>query len=999
MTDGSRTARRARELMALTSVALREDLIARPLVDSAGVAAALRQEASLHYLVDAAEARRIAGVALQVAAQSTDPVARGWAERTLAEALLFSGRMREADGAYARAVVAWKEAGTHALLGQLLVGRIHVLTLLGRMDEVHATAREAQNLLAAAGDRTYLAKLAMNLGSLHFQRDEPAEALAQYERAADLFAQLGVRDQSVIGLEVNRAVALTQIDRDEEALRLFTSLSRECGRRGFGLLQAQVWMNAAYVHALRGDSDLALAQSVRATAYFRETGHPAFLGNCLINHAEMYQQLNLHRDALPLVQEAAGLFDSEDLRYDRALALAQSAWIHLEMGELSAALQAGREAMRLFRGEKNLSRAAVMRLLQAEVLLCQGERSRGRRQARTALQAFRHLGLLRWEAAASVFLAQIPSKRSPRARIAAMEELLARIPKRLYPIQTSAALEQLGRGYEEADAPREAGRAYARAVNRLEGMRLRAPTEDSKIAFLSDKTHLYDHLLRLELARPRPSVQRLFAWMERARAQSLWDRIRHPASEPLDGEEGPFAARPSPAAQKGVALRRRLSWLHARVSRLELGTPADRQRADDLRRDLRRAEEEWTCLRRTLREGQQGGASRRRPGGRAAASSPTDSAAGPGPARGMPDLAPSLRSLIGALDDQQGFLSYHIAEGFSLAIAVTAAGAQSYRLADDLSQRLSELRRGLDFQWAAMAVASTREREGQRRPASGAGAGRGYPGPAAPHELFQTATTSILHQMYELLWQPLVDAGLPDCRRWVISPHGVLHQVPVGALLGPAGYLSERCELGICPSARVWCRTHGRRAPKRAFLAGVPTPDLPAIEAEIEMTRELLSGWSVTTDMAPTRATLRREAARAGLVHLAAHGALRTDNPAFSSIQLQDGPLYVHDLSDFRLPGSTVVLTACSSGRGVAPGGDEWIGLARGFLSAGARHVVASLWPIHDAATQELMGRFYAEFAGHADPTRALTEAMRGTRASRPHPWHWASFAVLSTAG
>jgi CHAT domain-containing protein len=107
----------------------------------------------------------------------------------------------------------------------------------------------------------------------------------------------------------------------------------------------------------------------------------------------------------------------------------------------------------------------------------------------------------------------------------------------------------------------------------------------------------------------------------------------------------------------------------------------------------------------------------------------------------------------------------------------------------------------------------------------------------------------------------------------------------------------------------------------------------------------------------------------------------------------------VHDLSGFRLPGSTVVLTACSSGRGVAPAGDEWIGLARGFLQAGASTVVASLWPIEDASTVELVHLFYREFAAGQGAAAALGRAMRAMIPRRPHPWRWAPFAVLGGVG
>ena len=38
---------------------------------------------------------------------------------------------------------------------------------------------------------------------------------------------------------------------------------------------------------------------------------------------------------------------------------------------------------------------------------------------------------------------------------------------------------------------------------------------------------------------------------------------------------------------------------------------------------------------------------------------------------------------------------------------------------------------------------------------------------------------------------------------------------------------------------------------------------------------------------------------------------------------------------------------------------NTWVGLTRAFLHAGARYVVATLWPVDDWATAALMERFY----------------------------------------
>ena len=53
------------------------------------------------------------------------------------------------------------------------------------------------------------------------------------------------------------------------------------------------------------------------------------------------------------------------------------------------------------------------------------------------------------------------------------------------------------------------------------------------------------------------------------------------------------------------------------------------------------------------------------------------------------------------------------------------------------------------------------------------------------------------------------------------------------------------------------------------------------------------------------------------------------------------------------------VLSACETALGQQTGGEGLVGLQRAFHSAGARNVLGTMWPIHDAATRLLMMRFY----------------------------------------
>ena len=92
-----------------------------------------------------------------------------------------------------------------------------------------------------------------------------------------------------------------------------------------------------------------------------------------------------------------------------------------------------------------------------------------------------------------------------------------------------------------------------------------------------------------------------------------------------------------------------------------------------------------------------------------------------------------------------------------------------------------------------------------------------------------------------------------------------------------------------------------------------------------------------------------------------------------------------------------MTLSACETGLGKIASGDDVIGLTRGFLYAGARSIVASLWEVDDAATAQLMEAFYRNL-GHGDKREALRLAQIETRARYPQPWYWAAFNVLGRA-
>ncbi|MDP3611356.1 MAG: CHAT domain-containing protein, partial [Rubrivivax sp.] len=66
----------------------------------------------------------------------------------------------------------------------------------------------------------------------------------------------------------------------------------------------------------------------------------------------------------------------------------------------------------------------------------------------------------------------------------------------------------------------------------------------------------------------------------------------------------------------------------------------------------------------------------------------------------------------------------------------------------------------------------------------------------------------------------------------------------------------------------------------------------------------------------------------------------------------------------------------------------------RGFLLAGAPRVLSTGWTVDDAGTAQLMAQFSAALLAGARPAAALRAAQRDLVRERPHPYHWAAFAL-----
>jgi CHAT domain-containing protein/tetratricopeptide (TPR) repeat protein len=279
-----------------------------------------------------------------------------------------------------------------------------------------------------------------------------------------------------------------------------------------------------------------------------------------------------------------------------------------------------------------------------------------------------------------------------------------------------------------------------------------------------------------------------------------------------------------------------------------------------------------------------------------------------------------------------------------------------------------------------------------------------------------------LHRLWDLLLAPVEKWLPPDGGTLIFVPHGQLHELCLLGLSDGTRYVTDRWTAYCLPSCQALVQPGvgasataasassntmpGARTPAvllRSLLAlgyASAQRDLPQVTREVQAIASVTGGTAVTGKRA-TGQLLRERAASYAYLHLAAHGAVRRDVPNSSFVELADG--LFHPIDALALPllnCRLVVLSACETGLGKSRAGDDQLGLVRAFGLAGASALLATLWPVNDAAIRMFMESFYARLASGETPADALRATQQtfisgGAGSIRRHPYYWAGFQLV----
>ena len=218
--------------------------------------------------------------------------------------------------------------------------------------------------------------------------------------------------------------------------------------------------------------------------------------------------------------------------------------------------------------------------------------------------------------------------------------------------------------------------------------------------------------------------------------------------------------------------------------------------------------------------------------------------------------------------------------------------------------------------------------------------------------------------------------GEVSSRDLVIVPTGPLHAVPWSMLPACRGR-----PVAVAPSATSWYRSATAARAAGGGVVLVATSEPPAAVPEASAIAAHYPGAALLHGDAARPAPVLAAMEDARLAHVATHAQFRADNPLFSCLYLTGGIVTVYDLERLRRAPDLVVLSACDSGLSAVHAGDELMGLAAALFATGTRRLVASVVPVPDAATHELMLSFHRHLRAGGGPARALARAQAETGA------------------
>lgn len=912
--------------------------------------------------------------ALELWRSAGDRVREARALSQLARTLASSGQTAESLAAFKEALFRERELGDREGLAETLRHMGLTLRLVGEGRSALDAWHESISIWQELGRPDLAASDILLVGLAHQDLGESDAALAAYERGLELSREAGDKVQQLQSLNALGSLR-SQLGQPLQALDDFKKaldLAR-CSRRP--PYEAAILSNLGSLYQNLGMPHDALEHFAKAREIVRALKDRQREAIALNNLGNLLFQLGALEEARKLLGQSLPL--QHDPR-DQALTRVSLSRIAEELGDPKEAAVQIEAALKLQRDANDRAGEAESLRAQGLLLLETGDKAQAEARLRESLSLYEELGRPARAAAARRGLARalelqgkLEAAREAYAEAYRQAEALGDVNAQALTLADQGRLEHAQGNLTAARARLEAALALLESFrSEVGGDRLRA----SHFATVRETYERYvDVLMRLHKADSKQGLDaRAFEVAEQSRARGLLDVL---ARARVDSREGD----PELLTQE-LRLRQELN-AKAELRLALADDESSRARSRSLAEEIEALTAEHRIVEARLTGGNAGQDQRKPP--------------------------ISIEEIQSLLDKDTVLLEYLLGEPRSYLWLVGPDSLKAWELPgrQEIARRARSLHEHLKDP-------AERDVSGQRS------------------EL-------------RLLAQAVLGPALGEIagKRLIVVPDGALHYVPFAALQVPskAGtvFLVEEHEIGSLPSAAVLKEIRrveagrGQRPTSIAVLAdpaydgtqteprsllnevarGSGLKSLPWSLREAEDIKAVAQGRKILFATGP-EAT--RELVTSGrlqpyrALHFATHGILDSEHPEQSGLVLSqrdargkpiEGFLSLQDLYALRLQADLVVLSGCDTGLGRELRGEGLVGLTHGFLHAGASQVVASLWPVRDLASAELMRSFYRSMLRDGmRPAAALRaaqiEMLNQRTRNRRDPYYWAAFVA-----
>jgi CHAT domain-containing protein len=240
----------------------------------------------------------------------------------------------------------------------------------------------------------------------------------------------------------------------------------------------------------------------------------------------------------------------------------------------------------------------------------------------------------------------------------------------------------------------------------------------------------------------------------------------------------------------------------------------------------------------------------------------------------------------------------------------------------------------------------------------------------------------------------------------ILIPHRDLHRFPIHALFPNNFTITYLPSAKIGITLKILQSTNVEKIHELPLLSvehpdskGYPPLEFAQVESE-SISRMFTQHTRKSSEQA-TKAAVIEALPHNRIFHFTGHGEYNFDHPTLSNLALAgEDKLTVEDICNFDLTNYQLIsLAACETAiTGNRTITAEYVGLVSGFMAAGVRHVVSTLWTVESEATALVMIQFYQLLQQEKTAEVALAEAtqwLRNIMAEDLAAWYAAEMAKL----